>query len=180
MPDWKEPDIKRQAYLHEAGHTIVARNLELVVNNVMCNGEIGYCDATLSSKANARLNQLIQSTSGGSIKSVDALDQVVDAYFPKLITLLGGIAGESLVFGKPIYTTRRASDDLTSFFGFLAAMSKHLPAKDSHPVWQNAFERAQDNAWQIIKERWPDVEKLADALQTRGTLSGDEVTDLFG
>jgi hypothetical protein len=180
MPDWNEPDLRRAAYLHEAGHGVVAIDHGLVVDKVACHGQIGFCHADLSADANAQLDQLLIDGQSGKIASRPLLVQAIDLYFGRLATLLGGVAGESLILGRPIYSTRRASDDLTSFFGFLALLSRRLSAPEFDPLWSDAFQRAQDAAWGTVRRRYADVEKLADALKENSTLSGDQVTEILG
>jgi hypothetical protein len=57
MTTTSEPDIRRLAYLHEAGHAVVALELGLQVVELVCDGEDGHCDAELGPQANAALMQ---------------------------------------------------------------------------------------------------------------------------
>lgn len=163
-------EIRRNAYLHEAGHAIVALELGLVVQEVQCDGESGHCRAELSSADSARLAHVYKTNH--PIGTGAALQPVLDAYFGKLGTLLGGIAGESLELGQAIFSTRRAADDFSTFFGFLAAMSRAVPVSEADPLWMATYAKAQDEAWRIVMKREADVRKLAAALELHGTISG--------
>ena len=170
-------NIARTAYLHEAGHAIVAITCGLDVRQITCDGETGFCEAELSHEANKKLHEILKNNP--KITSTETLKQIVNANIGKLTTLLGGIAGESLESNMPISCMRRSSDDLSKFFGFLASMSRNLSAQDFDPIWGPTFQKAQDLAWNIIKERRTDTEKLADALQHTGALTGQEVVEIL-
>jgi len=175
-----EPDTRRLAYLHEAGHAVVALELDLQVVEVVCDGECGHCHADLKPDAHAALTQVARANCDARLASVETFRQTVEAYFPKLACGMGGIAGESLELGWPICSTRRASDDFPNFFGFLASMSKHLKASDSTPIWTETFQRAQDRAWDIVRKRSDDVRKIADALERSSHLTEEELVKLVG
>ncbi|KIX36909.1 hypothetical protein SZ28_20100 [Burkholderia pseudomallei] len=112
------------------------------------------------------------------IETAAALEQVLGANIVTLTTMLGGIAGESLELGQPIFSTRRAADDFSSFFGLMAAMSRQVPIEQSDPVWLSIYARAQDEAWRIVKVRETDVRNVAAELERLGTISGDELLKL--
>ena len=80
--------------------------------------------------------------------------------------------------GRAVLTTRRASDDLVSFYGFLAIISRDLPVSQTDPLWLDTFLRAQDEAWRVVKARRDDVEKVAARLGAKEELSGDEILQL--
>ena len=107
MSDSNEPDIERTAYLHEAGHAIVAIEGGLIVNKAVCDGAVCFCDGQLSADATDKLRRLMPAE---GVKSVEEFRAVVVAYFAELVTSLGGIAGESLVLGRPIYLSCSESD----------------------------------------------------------------------
>lgn len=165
-------EVKRAAFLHEAGHAVVAHELGLIVHEVVCDGVTGHCRADLSAADNAHLEQVHKGNH--PISTVNALRQVLDAYFKKLCTLMGGIAGESLEPGQAVFSTRRASDDFASFFGFMAAMSRGLRIAESDPVWLEFYAKAQDEAWRIVREREADVRRVAAELEHHGALARDE------
>jgi hypothetical protein len=50
-----EPDIRRLTYLHEAGHAVVALELDLQVGEVACDDQCGHCHADLKPDAHAAL-----------------------------------------------------------------------------------------------------------------------------
>jgi hypothetical protein len=179
MTATSEPDIQRSAYLHEAGHAVVALELDLRVVELVCDGESGHCHAELRPQANAILMQAAKANCDATLASVETLRQVLEAYFPKLACGMGGIAGESLEVGRPIYSTRRASDDFPNFFGFLASMSRHLKAPDFTPIWIDIFQRAQDRAWDIVRKRADDVRMIADALAGSSRLTEAELAKLI-
>lgn len=170
-----EPDIKRTAYLHEAGHVIVALAHNLIFKQVVCDGEVGHCDARYPDD----ICQELEKKYGQQPITTMLLRSYASDHFGVLSTLVGGIAGESVVLGRPIYSTRRASDDLSSFFGYLAIMSRGLKGHEFDPIWRETFQNAQDDAWQIVSRRQVDVEKLADALESASQLSCDEVRALL-
>jgi len=178
MTDSEQLDTRR-LYLHEAGHAVVGIELGCVISEVVCNGETGYCSADLSPDAGTKLTEAVKLNLDSHLASLATLEQVVAAYFPRFVSIVGGLAGESLVPGRPIYSTRRAADDLSNFYGFLGSMSCHLKAPEFMPIWQVTFERAQDEAWRIVRKRRRDVERLADALQSASRLSGADVAALI-
>jgi len=169
-------DVRRNAFLHEAGHAVVAHELGLIVHEVVCDGDAGHCRADLSEADNANLEKVLKGNH--PISTVNALHQVLDAYFKKLCTLMGGIAGESLELGQAVFSTRRASDDFASFFGFMAAMSRGVRVAESDPVWLEFYAHAQDEAWRIVREREADVRGVAKALEHHGALARDEFLKL--
>jgi hypothetical protein len=174
-----EPDNRRLAYLHEAGHAVVAMELDLQVVEVVCDGETGHCHAELRRDAHTALMQAASANCDGKLASVETFRQVVEAYFPRLACGMGGIACENLELGRPIYSTRRASDDFPEFFGFLASMSRHLKAPESTPIWSDTFQRAQDRAWDIVRKRADDVRSIADALERSSRLTETELIQLI-
>lgn len=180
MADWTEPNITRQAYLHESGHAIVALQHRMIVQEVVCDGCHGHCKADLSSAADAELTKFYSEATAGTIMGVAGLKHAVDVYFDKLATLMGGLAGESLLLGRGIYSTRRAADDFAAFFGFLSANTGDVSAAIFTPLYVGAFARAQDDAWMNVRRRHADVEKLADALQAKGSLSAADVAQILG
>ncbi|MGO4307447.1 hypothetical protein [Cupriavidus sp. RAF12] len=167
-------EIQRNAYLHEAGHAIVALELGLVVHSVVCDGYEGFCDAEQSQACQAAIQAMYQQP----ITTTAALKKILDAYFPKLATLLGGIAGESLELGRPIFSTRRAADDFSSFFGVMALISKRLTPQESDPIWMATYSKAQDDAWRVVSEREADVRRVAAELERVGTISGSRLLGL--
>jgi hypothetical protein len=171
-----EADVRRNCYLHEAGHAIVALELGLVVSEIHCDGQIGYCKADPSTADQAAANAVLQLHQ--PVDTAAALEHVLDAYFGYLTTLLGGIAGESLELGLPIFATRRAADDFSSFFGFMAAMSRRIPLQFSDPVWLATYAKAQDEAWRIVSDRETHVRNVAAELEQISTISGDELLKL--
>jgi hypothetical protein len=100
-----EPVNRRLAYLHEAGHAVVALELDLQVVEVVCDGESGHCQAELRPPAEAALMRAAKANCDGALASVETFRQVVEAYLPKLACGMGGIAGESLELGRPICAT---------------------------------------------------------------------------
>jgi len=112
-----EQHNRRMAYLHEAGHAVVAIQRGLIVRTLTSDGEGGYCKADLSDKANDRLQQIYAEARAGKIQGPEFAERAIEAFFDKLVTMVGGIAGESLMLGRPIYSTRRAADDLSTFSG---------------------------------------------------------------
>jgi hypothetical protein len=103
MTTTNEPDIRRLAYLHEAGHAVVALELDLQVVEVVCDGESGHRNAVLRPDAHAAFMQAAKANCDGTLASAETFRQVVEAYFPRLACGMGGIAGESLELGRPIY-----------------------------------------------------------------------------
>jgi hypothetical protein len=169
-------EVRRNAFLHEAGHAVVALELGLLVREVACDGELGHCRADLSPTDQAAVEAVLLRHK--PIATADALQQVVDAYFGKLGTLLGGIAGESLELGVPIFSTRRAADDFSTFFGFMASMSRGVPLAQADPIWMAAYAKAQDIAWEIVRKRAADVRRIAAALEGHGTIFLDDLLKL--
>jgi hypothetical protein len=178
--DWTDPDIKRQAYLHESGHAIVAVEHKMIVHEIICDGSTGFCRADLSATAEADFNKFYLDAKAGTITKEARLKNAIGVFFDKLCSFMGGVAGESLLLGRGIYSTRRASDDCSAFFGFLSAHTDGLSAVAFTPIYIDAFTRAQDDAWSIVRRRHADVEKLADALQVKGSLSGAEFAQILG
>lgn len=171
-----DADVRRNAYLHESGHSIVALELGLLVSEIHCDGQTGHCkaDQTLTDQVNveAAVHRHLSNA------TIVTFQQVVNAYFGRLATMLGGIAGESLDLGRPIFSTRRAADDFTMFFGFMAAMSRGISSEQAHPIWLATYAKAQDEAWRIVLERESDVRKVATELERVATISGDDLLKL--
>jgi len=177
MPVSEEPDLPRQCRLHEAGHAIVAVDLGLTVRSVFCDGAEGACESELSvdSQNESRHWREIHR----KFPCLDTVEQIVGTDFGWLASVLGGIAGESLILGRPAQTLRRASDDLGNFYGFLSQLTRDLDVAQANALWLKTFIRAQEKAWDIVPARKRDVEKIADRLAKQTTLSGDEIHQLI-
>lgn len=169
--------IRRNAFLHEAGHAVVAHELGLIVREVRCDGEEGHCHADFSQIDNDLLEQTHRRNL--PIATGEALQEVIGAFAKKLCTMMGGIAGESLEAGRAVIATRRASDDFAAFFGFLAAMSRGLRAEETQPVWLEAYTNAQDVAWRIVRLREAKVRSIAAELETSHHLDEHEFAKLI-
>lgn len=89
-----EADVQRNPCLHEAGHAIGALELGLVVSTIHCDGQTGYCQADQTLGDRAALDALVKRHQ--PITTDVVLQQVVDANFGRLATILCEIAGESL------------------------------------------------------------------------------------
>lgn len=176
VPGAEEPNLQRLCRLHEAGHAIVAVDYGLTIGKVFCDGAVGDCEIDLTTEA--RNESDYWHTIHRKAPSVTTFEHIVDVSFPWLVGLMGGIAGESLMHGRAVLTTRRASDDLVSFYGFLAIISRDLPVSQTDPLWLDTFLRAQDEAWRVVKARRDDVEKVAARLGAKEELSGDEILQL--
>lgn len=169
--------IRRNAFLHEAGHAVVAHELGLIVREVRCDGEEGHCRADYSQVENDLLEQTHRRNL--PIATGAALQEVIGAFAKKLCTMMGGIAGESLEAGRAVIATRRASDDFAAFFGFLATVSRGLRSEESHPIWLQAYTSAQDEAWRIVHLRESKVRSIAAALEPSHHLDEHEFAKLI-
>ncbi len=179
MENPKADDLELACYLHEAGHATVAHVLGLVTSEVVCDGQSGHCEAGLDPEAWARLTELFRLKDAGQLTADQLLPLAIETNWPHLVMLMGGIAGESLESGRTIYGTRRASDDIPSFFGFLTIVTRHLEASQYDPVLRDSFQKAQDEAWKIVWGHAQRVRELASRLKVAGRLGADDLREFW-
>jgi hypothetical protein len=96
---------------------------------LLSDGEIGHCHADFQAEEGAALLLAAKVNSDRSLASVQTFQKVVDAYFPRLVCTRGGIAGESLELGRPIYSTPAtpvAMNGRDELFGVVHTEGVHL------------------------------------------------------
>lgn len=163
------------AYLHEAGHAIVALEIGMEVRSVRCDSLASYTDAKSVDADNA-VASVFAERDAGRLDGEALLHRGAIVSHPRLVVMMGGIAADSLVKDtEPIVYVRRAGDDLATFYAYLNAMTRNLTAAQFQPVWETAFTGALDDAWGIVCRRESDVRTIAALLEQRGELTGEEV-----
>lgn len=93
--------------------------------------------------------------------------------FDQAVVLLGGLAAVEVHQGCQVVDLEEvgADADLRSAAAVL---------NGTCPVGAEIYlGRALDRARQIVRDRWADVRQLADVLQRRGRLTGDDVADVL-
>lgn len=175
-----EEQIRRAAY-HEAGHALVA----LYTNDAMQIHKITIVPHGLSLGHVAYMSTDDQFTTKAQMRA-------------QLDTLLGGRAAEELIYG-PDYVTTNASNDLKSATGiaekmvqefgmsekigirvYVSEKSKECPLpeiidKEVSQFLNDAFERAKT----ILRTHKEDLDKVANTLVEKETMSGDELRALL-
>lgn len=111
-------DEKRSAFLHEAGHAVVALEHGLIIEQVMCDGETGFCHADLPAENYTKLQQLLHDGQTGQVTPLHVLTEGAQLYFGRFATLVGELRERALSLGGQF---SRPAALLTTCRAFLAS-----------------------------------------------------------
>jgi hypothetical protein len=157
---------RRAVYLHEAGHVVVALDRGLIVRSAQCDSEKGGVATEIPPDVIQATKDLQQRFAGKLLTAEDFAAKGIDLYKPSLICELGGLAGESLEYGRAIVSTTRASDDLASFFRVMLGLTEKLTPELRAHLWQQVFIGCQMLAYRTVKQKERQVRRLADELES--------------
>lgn len=168
-------DLRRWAFIHEAGHAVVAFELGLTVESVECNGEEGGCRLGFKERAAAKLDQLDHLRRANGIDAHAYAQRALAIFEPWLAALLGGMIAEGSFGADAATATRRGGADLPDFFGIVRQIVSGLSTDEadnmSFAIYQDAHLRASR---EVLKSA-DQISAVADALESGGVLNSREL-----
>ena len=165
----------RACYLHEAGHAIVAIHYGQIVNEVKCDGAEGHVDREDPPILLQRKAALESAFKNRQTSPEQLLKLALSVWEGDLVTLLAGLAGESLELGRPLTSICRGADDLASTFMIIAPLLGPFPIGDKHARLTSTFRSMSEKANELTKQKQKEIRSIADALQVKHLMSKSEI-----
>jgi ATP-dependent Zn protease len=158
-------ELELTAY-HEAGHAVVAIHLHRGVKSVTVvpnpeTNSLGHCEYHELPNKEERLKVLER---GDRQRSRPWLER-------EIILLLAGNHAEDKVKGR--WNHRGASDDMSKVFDLASSMCGSNDETLAYVRWLS--ERARNE----VESLWPLIEKVAQALVVKKTMTGREVRQIY-
>ena len=172
---------ERAFYLHEAGHVIAAIHYGKLILEVFCDGKTGHVEATESQRLlrEREAARDAHSNAKTTLAQQLLLGKSWDAYEGEFVNRLAGFAGENLELGRVIVSLARGADDMTLLYLQLLPWLGAFPANERHELATTAVSTLLEKAHAIIASRKHQVFAIADALETKHTLSKSDIESII-
>lgn len=153
-------DPERLTAFHEAGHALAAELFGEQTTRVEIVGDIDHSGSTETLRFPAGPDE------------VETPRETRESIESRLRCVLAGVVTEAMISGREGWDD--ASEDLE--MAVRIAMKLVDDCEDVLPL----LERTRLELERVLRERWPAVERLADELMHRKSLSGSEVRRILG
>jgi ATP-dependent Zn protease len=160
MKTKKPSRLKRIAY-HEAGHAVVMHHFGDEIDELSIKPNINRSGGVKPKKADTKNSSSINP------------DEIAARIKKCAIGFLGGLAAEHIYNGEPNkIKTVGSMEDLKNVQELCRAFNIEVSCQD-------LIDQFFDDAMELLKEKWETVEALSKALIQKGTITGEEATNII-